>query len=349
MAMNATWIPLEDSLTLLSERTWLSGAVLTGVGYGVVLTMYFLCVRQLLKTMDSSNRIQRIALLTYTSLITLFGTLFVAACTRMTELSFVDYRLYPGGPAAFENDMFSIPVDELGNVAFVLANWFADALMVWRCINMYRSTNYPTILVVAIPGIAYLGSFTMGVMWLLQVSASQSSPWLTNGKVNFTPPYYWLSLALNMTMTVAIVIRLLFFRWRISKVMGRKFGSQYVGVAAMLVESALLYSSFALLFLVPFALNHPLANLFIQVLAEVQIVAPLMIIYRVASGEAFSTNKTAHMLSTNGVDGAVKGIKLSKLTERSATLDGGPHSSSKLAVKTKENMTFENSSEPYVV
>ena len=96
--MNSSWIPDEPASTLFSERAWLSGAILTGVGYGVVITLYFFCFRQLLKTMDQSNRLHRISLLVYITLITLFGTFFVAACARMTELSFVDFRLFPGGP-----------------------------------------------------------------------------------------------------------------------------------------------------------------------------------------------------------------------------------------------------------
>ena len=96
--MNSSWIPQEDPTTLLSERTWLSGAILTGVGYGAVITLYCLCFRQLVLTMNEVNRLQRIAFLAYITLIILFGTLFLAACARMTELSFVDYRLYPGGP-----------------------------------------------------------------------------------------------------------------------------------------------------------------------------------------------------------------------------------------------------------
>jgi len=107
-------------------------------------------------------------------------------------------------------------------------------------------------------------------MWLIQVSASQSSPWLTSS-INFTPPYFWLSLALNISMTLAIVSRLLVFRWRISSALGPKFGTQYTSIASMLVESAVLYSASALLFLIPFALNHPLANTFIQMLSEVQV------------------------------------------------------------------------------
>lgn len=39
----------------------------------------------------------------------------------------------------------------------------------------------------------------------------------------------------------------------------------------MLIESALIYSGGALLFIVPFGLNSPLSNMFIQVLAEIQV------------------------------------------------------------------------------
>ena len=73
---------------------------------------------------------------------------------------------------------FSIPPDELGNVAFVLANWFADALVVcvflldyilvtevkydqvWRCLIIYRNCRFPFIVVAAIPCLTYISSFS---------------------------------------------------------------------------------------------------------------------------------------------------------------------------------------------
>lgn len=110
----------------------------------------------------------------------------------------------------------------------------------------------------------------MGVLWLIQISAPASSPWLTTS-VNFTPLYFWLSLALNLSMTLAIVARLLVFRWRIARALGPKFGSQYTSIAAMVVESAFISSAGFLLFLIPFGLNSPLANMFIQVLSEIQV------------------------------------------------------------------------------
>lgn len=79
----------------------------------------------------------------------ILGTLFEGAIAKMTQLSFIDYRLFPGGPgsyifhlnseccmyteqriAAFEEDEFSIPIDEISNVSYVIANWLADGMVV---------------------------------------------------------------------------------------------------------------------------------------------------------------------------------------------------------------------------
>ena len=111
------------------------------------------------------------------------------------------------------------------------------------------------------------------MVWLIQVSAPASSPWgsLSNNAINFTAPYFWMSLSLNISMTIAICARLLFYRRRITRVLGPNHGTQYTSVAAMIVESSFLYSAFALLFLIPFALNNPIQNAFIQLMGEIQV------------------------------------------------------------------------------
>lgn len=133
---NTSWTPPEPSDVLFSEKTWIQGAILTGVGYGVVFTLFTQCFRALLLDINRANRKQRIFFLTYIAILFLLGTLFMAACAQMTQLSFVQYRNYPTGPSGYENDEFSIPVDELGNVSFVLTNWFADALLVCPLVIM---------------------------------------------------------------------------------------------------------------------------------------------------------------------------------------------------------------------
>lgn len=86
-----------------------------------------------------------------------------------------------------------------------------------------------------------------------------------------------MSLALNILVTILIVVQLLIYRNRINNALGKSHGAHYASVVAMIVESAAIYSSFALLFLVPFALNHPLSQIFIQSLPPVQVCTGLLI------------------------------------------------------------------------
>lgn len=99
MAFPPSWVPSESALVLFNERTWLAGMVLTAVAYGVVLTLFVNCTHVLIKTMRTNNhKALKMFWLVYISLMLLFGTLYVGAAAKMTELSFIDYRLFPGGP-----------------------------------------------------------------------------------------------------------------------------------------------------------------------------------------------------------------------------------------------------------
>ena len=131
MSDNPAWKPPgETPFDLFNERAWLQGAILTGVAYGVEATLFFMTVRLLYLQGKSTGWSRAAPFLAYICVMFLMGTLFMAACAEMTQLSFIDQRNFPGGPAAFETLEFAIPVDELGNVTFTLANWFADALIV---------------------------------------------------------------------------------------------------------------------------------------------------------------------------------------------------------------------------
>ena len=38
--------------------------------------------------------------------------------------------MYPGGPSMFLNDHYDDPMNVLGNAGYIIANFFADALLV---------------------------------------------------------------------------------------------------------------------------------------------------------------------------------------------------------------------------
>ncbi|OBZ74390.1 hypothetical protein A0H81_05756 [Grifola frondosa] len=214
----------------------------------------------------------------------------MAADAKFTQLAFVDNRNFPGGPNAYENNMYSIPVDAMGNTAFAVASWCSDALMLWRYLVIYRDSRLPLWAIALIPCLGYCASFSLSVLWLKQVSTPSTSPFQTTGTaVNFTLPCLSLIIALNVSITILIVLRLMYHRHKLSKLLGPAHGCHYVGIATILVESAALFSAFALLFLIPFIIGNPVANTFLQALGEIEIVAQLLIVFHVAQGKGWST------------------------------------------------------------
>jgi len=256
----------------------------------------------LYKDRNTINSKKNIGLMIYITIIYILGTLYVAGLLQFTQDSFIDGRNIPGGPSVYETVMFSVPIDMLPNVIMVMLSWMCDIVNVWRCVVIYRGSNVPVWVVCAIPALLYMGSVALGICFLKQVGATSQSPWAASG-INFTIPYYSMSLALNILVTILIVIQLLIYRNRISKVLGKAHGAEYASVAAMIVESAAMYSSFALLFLVPFALNHPLSQIFIQSLPPVQNVSTFLIVFRVAQGKGWSDDKVTHAMAST-LDGS---------------------------------------------
>ncbi|KAJ7670412.1 hypothetical protein B0H14DRAFT_1027016 [Mycena olivaceomarginata] len=282
----SSYSPDESSADLFNEKMWLHGAVLCTVAYGVVLTLFSMCFYLLVKGMTRSSYKRSLFFLVYISVEFILATLFEGSLAKYVQLAFIEDRNFPGGPGAYEAAMFSIPVDEIGNVAFVLTNWLSDGLVVWRCLVIYSSCGVPMWVVMALPFLLLLASVGTGLLWLIQISAT--SPF-SSSTVNWTIPYLSLSLALNILVTIAIVIRLWVYRRRISGVFDANHGSQYTSIAAMLVESAFIYSSFSILFLVPFGMNIPLSELFLQALSEIQTISTMLIVFRTAQGKVWTT------------------------------------------------------------
>jgi uncharacterized membrane protein YidH (DUF202 family) len=101
MSLNSSWRPAEDERTIFSERTLLAGMVLTAVAYGMVFTLFVLTFKQLMRTTTKYNYTQRLPFIIYVTSLLIVGTLYMGSIAKMTELSFIDYRLFPGGPGYF--------------------------------------------------------------------------------------------------------------------------------------------------------------------------------------------------------------------------------------------------------
>jgi hypothetical protein len=101
-----------------------------------------------------------------------------------------------------------------------------------------------------------------------------------------------LSIALNIILTLSIATKIWIARFRIQKLLGvnSSASGQYVSVASMLVESAALYAVWSIVFLICYVRNTPLQNILLPPLGQIQGIAPVLIVFRVAQGRAWSRN-----------------------------------------------------------
>ncbi|KAG8220623.1 hypothetical protein J3R82DRAFT_2881 [Butyriboletus roseoflavus] len=299
MSSNSSWVPSEDAQTLFSERCWLQGVIISSIAYGITAALYFLSFHLLTRAKNHVEFRKRLPLLIYITLSFVLGTIFMISLAAFTQMAFIDDRNYPGGPSAYENNMFSIPIDDTGNAAFVLSNWLSDALVVWRFKVIYQECRFPIWIVVFFPCLMLAGSVVMGIMFLIQVSTT--NPYVTGG-INFTLPFFSLSLALNIILTIAIVLRLLTMRHRIVSVLGSKYGTQYTSITAMTIESASLYSAVSIAFLALFAIGNAVSQVFLQSLSQIQTIATLLIVFRISQGKGWTTETATRVMTTRGSD-----------------------------------------------
>ncbi|KAF8151342.1 hypothetical protein B0H34DRAFT_126251 [Crassisporium funariophilum] len=298
---STSWRPDVPASQLFEEKTWLQGGILSAVAYGVVVTLFFLnfvLLKDRIRAESSSvRRKQNTALLGYISVMFLLSTLTMASQAEYTQLGFIDNRDFPGGPAAYQKLMFSIPISNLGNVCFSLMNWLADVVLLWRCTVIYRAANVSLVMVMACPTAMLLASFITGVIYLEEISRPGSSPWESE---LLTLIYGLISFSLNIVLTLMIVIRLYLHRRRVVKAIGSRHASQYTSIMSMLIESAFVLDIVFLAFIIPFAFGNPIANIPLLTLVQVQTIASFMIIFRVATGTAWASG-TIHEILTQEI------------------------------------------------
>lgn len=112
----------------------------------------------------------------------------------------------------------------------------------------------------------------MGILFLYQTSQPDSSIW-NSVAINFGLPYFSISLSLNILLTLLIVARLAMHSRNIRNAMGAPAGASglYETIITVLVESCAIYAVTSLLFVVPWGAKSHVADIFLPILAEVQV------------------------------------------------------------------------------
>lgn len=110
----------------------------------------------------------------------------------------------------------------------------------------------------------------MGTLWTLQSSQPGLSFYSALPQA-YGISYYAISLSINVVLTFLIVGRLLQYRASIMASLPAAHARHYLSLATVLVESAALYSLFAICFLVTYAINNGINQIFLGLAQAAQV------------------------------------------------------------------------------
>jgi uncharacterized membrane protein YgcG len=275
-----------------AEKANFAGVLIGAIFYGIVIVLFFQCMGALFNPTHRNGEGVRWGLVAYTAVMFSFVTIFTAMNLDIQSISYIDNREFPGndelppGPLGYETLIYSKAISVVPNLMFLMNNWLADGLLLYRCYVLYA--NY---WVIVFPCLVYLASVAMGIILIYQTSQPDSSIW-NSVAINFGLPYFSISLSLNILLTLMIVGRLILHSRNIRKAMGVPAGATglYKAVITMLIESSALYAASSILFVAPWGAKSHVADIFLPILAETQVIAPLLIIRRVADQSALTSN-----------------------------------------------------------
>lgn len=272
------YAPHESHELIVQETMWLQGALCECMIYGVELALFLICLKLVIQQFNRHDYKRPAFLLILITVIFVLGTLAIYSDMAMTQLSFINNRDYPGGPSAYEVDMYSIPTNEVATVSWVIGNWLMDALLVWRCKIIFTGFSIlPLWVVMLLPcGLLLASIVYLQMTW-------RSSPF---ADIHATVPYFATTLSLNIAVTLLIAIRLLYCYRSFTHILGRQHGFRYAKIVAILAESAALNATFSLIFLITLALHHPFSAFVDQCMTPIQSVASLLILYQAQSKTA---------------------------------------------------------------
>ncbi|KAF8992988.1 hypothetical protein BDQ17DRAFT_1253340 [Cyathus striatus] len=288
--------PVSSPHWIFLERAFVAGDFIGGVGYGIQCVLYLSCAIFFWK--QRKLRKKSIILIVYMTLLMGIQTMLAAAQARVIQEIYIDNRNYPGGPWAYFLSHQTLPINVMFYSTLFLPTFLADLLILWRCWVIWKEAGkLIACIVLALPVLLLLGSVGMGILWTLQSSQPGLSLYSKLPKT-FGTTYYAISLSVNIILAILISLRLYMHRRRILGTLPEEHAKKYVSLATIFIESAALYSIFALIFVISYAVNNPINQIFLVVASSTQQIAGYLIIYRIAQGTAWSSSNLEGRVST---------------------------------------------------
>lgn len=107
-------------------------------------------------------------------------------------------------------------------------------------------------------------------MWAYQSSRPGLSMY-SRLAIDVGTAYYITSLSVNVVLTILIIVRLVHLRTVVLRILPADYTKHYTSMVTIVVESVLLYSIFALPFIITYVLNNPMNQVFMYMGSTCQV------------------------------------------------------------------------------
>lgn len=122
-----------DGISLLSLTLF------TGICYGTVLTIYIQCLFSLVHSPMRQSPGRRLFFFGYTSAMFILETLYATVNSRRVWIAFVINWGSPTSPASYDIGLWHDWASITAMACYIISNWLADALMLGRCVVLFRN------------------------------------------------------------------------------------------------------------------------------------------------------------------------------------------------------------------
>jgi len=253
------------------ERYRLQGIILGAVSYGVLFLLTWQAIQALLRQRGRLPTINKI-LIVYSAVTFSLATVGFAANAEYTQMIYVDLRELPGGPPALITYALDYWQDRLAIAAYVVMGWLMHLLLVYRCFTIWdRKSRW----FVALPLLAiFLVAFALSIVVL---AVPNGTVWYT---INLQLVHKCLTLVFIILYTALVIWRIL-----IHKRADQSSSFGYKKLVTLILESAAIYTIMSILYIFLYAFQSDAINLLIFSKSQVQGIAQLLIIVRVARGQ----------------------------------------------------------------
>ncbi|KAG2075390.1 hypothetical protein BDR04DRAFT_1069798 [Suillus decipiens] len=267
------------------ERSRLDGMILGAVTYGGFFILTVQAAIALMQRPRHGGKIadHRFSLLAYVFITFILGTIGFAANAKYTEMIWIDLRGAPGGPVTLIEDEMDYPINVMAIACYFVMEWFMQALLLHRCFVIWNWAKYVMVPMITL----YIAMIAMAILVLIESSAGAIFY-----NINTELAYLSLEVGLTVTYSVLVTSRILSMRGLMKQITREYDSSTYDTIVLMVVESAMAYIAYAIVFIVSFGMHSNVSNLCFLSISHVQGIAQLLIIIRVARGRAITSEQT---------------------------------------------------------